>query len=158
MTKPKFITEEIRQSEGKAEPVSNAYMINAGKERQGHCQACGKEINNQYGVKLPNGALLWVGSECKKILCKSDAITLDVAPGTQWTDNGKSYVKPTEDWITRLQIGTMGETLQSIIDRKGLMMCGGLPAKNQFLFSIWDTYRQYGQLTEKQYTAASKSI
>lgn len=161
MSKPKFITEELREDEGKAEPVTDAYMINVGKERYGFCEACGKSISKHYGVKLERGSLYWVGSECKKILCRPDAQPIDVAPGTAWTDNGKTYVKPTEDWIAKLEIGAMGETYLSIICRHekiGRMGRGGLPVKNQFLFDIWLKLREYGQITDKQYAAANKSI
>lgn len=155
-----FITEEIRLQAGRFSKVTARYMLAAGIERMGICGACGHEIKHHYGVKSPTGKLLWVGSQCVTILTADTAgQEIDITPGTRWQDDGREYIKPTAAWIARLHIEAYGETDEEYIERMkhASFGSGGRRIHNQFLASIAHSLDRYGQLTIRQYEAASRA-
>ena len=91
MTKT-FITEETRKQLSKFTRVSDELMFNLGIERQGYCQMCGHEIQKHFGVKSPDGAYYWVGSECLKTLTGSDPEVETSSVGTVFTKAGLDWV------------------------------------------------------------------
>ena len=156
----KFITQQIREAEGKFISVSDRFMIHAGVERTGRCQACGHAIKIHSGVQAPASLtdneddeprLMWVGSTCFHLLCSEDAKEIDLEAGATWDDDGREYIIPTAEWMAELKDAAIyHKTLhgQTVIYRH----------KNNFLASIHESFGRYGQLTMRQYEAANKAM
>ena len=159
-----FITQELRDNVGRYTPATDRWMINAGIERMDHCQACGHKIKHHYGVIGLDGSAFWVGSECVKILT-GDNPTQDIEPGTRYTDNGRDYILPTQEWIDALRAhaiaivpfgGPMPDRFDSYCryDSERITVF----KLNRFLADILASFERYGQLTVRQFGAASRTM
>ena len=159
----KFVTINLRDSEGQYTPVSDVVMINLAAcgnpscERMGYCTACGHEIKNHYGVKSPNGAYSYVGSCCKKILCKNDAMEELPAPGMAYTRKDKNYIVIEEEIVNK--IGNL-----AYVNFPGIRhFCGGLWIKNNFFDSIFsqvyegNRYNHFYSISVKQLEIVNKA-
>jgi hypothetical protein len=98
----KFITSQIRSQLGKFVKSSDEILFHAGIERMGYCTICGTKIENHVPVYNPEIGYMCVGCECFGIL------TGDIAPqlnrGESYkTNDGKIYINPNNDFITRLE-------------------------------------------------------
>jgi len=167
-----FITQELRNSEGLCQPVCDVVMENSGIERKGSCEACGHEIKNHFGVKLPSGQFLYVGSDCKQILCRPDAIQINPNEGLKFNNQyGKIQIVISESWVKRLgdyifQTGIVHDKYTSweanfSNNYNGAYYTG---RHNQFLASIYSQavenkkYSGFYFLSEKQIQAVENQI
>lgn len=137
-----FTTDQIRQTEGQYSHASDDYMIAAGIERQGRCEACGHAIELHVGVVSPNGRAMWVGSNCAATLTSGDQ------PASVVTLQGvREYVQVSTEWLRALRSAAYG-------DDSGR----GLVVRNQFLASIYRQASGRGRLSVKQFNAANKAL
>lgn len=161
MAKKTFVTVELRESVGQCVKVSDAVMMQSHVERMGTCGACGHAIKNECGIRTPDGALMWVGSCCAKILCRKDAEKETVEPGSRWNDGTRDLVSMTQEEYDKLF---------SVAFKGGQHHIGSgcyeyhprLYVLNMFVANILDAVDRYSPkeriVTKKQYDALMKCL
>jgi hypothetical protein len=95
------VTFQLRENAGKFDKVTDKVMIAIGHERMGFCEACGKEIENHFGVKNGN-IYLWVGGECQGVL--TGDIAPELATGeTYKTNDNRVWINPDCNFIDMMK-------------------------------------------------------
>lgn len=153
----KFITTEIRESAGKFQPVSDMVMENVRKERMGNCEACGHPIELHCGVYHPEVGYLYVGKDCKQILCARDAETITPEVGTAYTDErGNDRVMVDSKFIQQVRDLIYKDGPNGAIYKTH--KCNSFTESIYYTMTEGKKYRGYATLSAKQYAAIKRSL
>jgi hypothetical protein len=149
----KFVTQRIREQAGQYTPVDDRTMIKAGHERMNVCEACGKTIQEHFGVIEPEredgelSELMWVGRECYRTLCAPDAqpVSLSLNAGERveriaWACENSRLLSSVL-WKPGYQMGRPAERVYTVY---------GFDAERSILRSVegrgWATRSEYNRL------------
>lgn len=152
-----FVTSAIREASGQCQPVHDGIMQNLNIERIGICSACGHKIVLHCGINVPDIGYMYVGKDCKKILCNPESKQINPESGSKFIDdkNRETIVLSESDFLKLHKIGHGRDYESGIID--GWIV-------NQFVANIATGMRENHNftsiwtLTIKQYDCIKKYL